>query len=177
MTEAAYVGGVSAFLNAEKKGDTKAIRDASLGRVLGFDCYMDQNIRTHTQPIGDEVGALVGALSAGATAGTVSGITTAGTILAGDVFKVTGYDEWFVVSAAATASGGTVTISFSPAVKATTMAATSVVIFQKTHKANLAFHKNAFVLVTAPLACRWVELPDGLKPTITCPAVSSSITW
>lgn len=34
------------ILNAEKSGSTAALRNASMGKILGFDTYMDQNITT-----------------------------------------------------------------------------------------------------------------------------------
>ena len=36
--------GSELFVSAEKVGDTAALREASLGRKFGFDCYVDQNI-------------------------------------------------------------------------------------------------------------------------------------
>lgn len=153
VTKADYMS-LTSFLEADHRGDGgRALRTAEIGNVLGFDTYMDQNIRTHTQPISDAAGVNAQTLSAGATSSSVTGITASGTILADDVFKITGYDEWFVVAKNATAdSGGSVTISFDPVLQATSIADGKVLTFQKTHRANLAFHKNAFALVTAPLA-------------------------
>lgn len=152
MTKAGYMP-LEAFLHADKRGDGgQALRKAEMGQVMGFDCYMDQNIRKHTQAESDIVGALKGAWSAGATTGTIDAVQSGGTLLAGDVFKVTGYDEWFVLTANSTASAATAVLAFQPAVTATTLADDAVVTFQATHKANLAFHKNAFALVSAPLA-------------------------
>ena len=99
-------------------------------------------------------GALKGAWSADATAGTVDGATAAAVSTApiGTPFKVTGYDEWFYLTAPCTAgTDGIATISqFTPAVTGT-LADNSVVTFQMTGRDNLAFHKNAIALVTAPL--------------------------
>ncbi len=152
ITKSGYMG-VASIINANKSGDGgRALRNAEIGRLLGFDTYMDQRIRTHTQPIADAAGALGNAWSAAATSGSVISITASGTILADDVFKVTGYDEWFVVAKNATAdSGGSVLVAFDPA-SVGTFAAASVITFQKSHRANMAFHKDAYALVTAPLA-------------------------
>jgi hypothetical protein len=130
------------------------MREAEMGRVLGFDCYMDQNAaQTHTAGnMGtDWTGATTVAWAVGTTAGTVDGLTAGGsTALAGDVFKVTGYDQWFRVSTNATASAGTLIVTFSPAVAAE-IADNAVVTFQATGRDNMAFHKNAVGLFTAPL--------------------------
>ena len=151
VTEADYVS-LNAFLNAEKRGDTQAVKDANLGRLLGLDWYMDQNIATHTGgDMADSTGALKGSLAVSKGTATIDAITDSGTVLAGDVFKVTGYDEWFVVSTNATASAATLTVVFTPLTKQG-MADNSVVTFQKSHRANMLFHKNCFALATAPLA-------------------------
>ena len=150
-TEAAYVS-LDAFLHADKKGSTDAIKEAHMGRVMGMDFYMDQNIKTHTGgDMADVTGAMKGALAVGDGTATIDAITSGGTVLAGDCFKITGYPTWGLVSTTATASAATITVVFTPVVDRV-IATTSVVNFTKTHKANLAFHKNAFALVTAPLA-------------------------
>jgi len=155
-TEASYLG-LDAFLHADKKGDGgRAVREAELGRVLGFDCYMDQNIITHTQGgyTGGGTATVVCATTATAGQGTIglkSGVASS-TIAANDVFKSYGEDEWYRVTTAATAgTGGLVGVIISPVLK-TALAADATVTFQETHKANMAFHKNAFAVVTAPLA-------------------------
>ena len=155
ITKSGYMS-ITSIVNAEKSADGgRALRNAEIGRIMGFETYMDQRIRTHTQPIADPLGTISTALSTGATTVVVGGLTASGTILADDVFKVTGYDEWFVVAKNATAdSGGSVnepSLSFDPAT-GQAMTATSVVTFQGTHRANMAFHKHAHALVTAPLA-------------------------
>ena len=36
-------------MEVDKAGTNEALRNANLGRLLGFDTYMDQNIKTHTK--------------------------------------------------------------------------------------------------------------------------------
>ncbi len=158
VTKSAYMA-LDSFLNADKRGDGGgALREAELGKVLGFQCYMDQNMPTLSQVMAvafaTGTGTITGAWAAGATAGTVTGATGAvSTVNVGDCFKVTGYDEWFVADIAATSSTAGVFIltSFKPAVKATSMTDGSVVTFQLGHRQNLGFHKNGIALVSAPL--------------------------
>jgi hypothetical protein len=157
MTKAGYMV-LEPFLYAEHRADGgRAMREAEMGRVLGFDCYMDQNAaQTHTSgAMGDLAGAMKGAGAAADTSATVDGITSGGTVLAGDVFKITGYDQWFRVTTNATANVATIVVAFSPAL-GQTVAASSVVTFQGTGRDNMAFHKNAMGLFTAPL-----EAPMG----------------
>ena len=155
VTKSAYMA-LDSFLHAEKRGDGgKALRKAEIGEVLGFDTYMDQNIPTQTRAfLGAGTGSITGAWSAAATAGTVTGATAAAVSTApiGTPFKVTGYDEWFYMTAPCTAGiSGIATISqFTPAVTSA-MTDASIVTFQLTGRDNLAFHKNAIALVTAPL--------------------------
>jgi hypothetical protein len=153
VTKAGYMV-LEPFLYAEHRADGgKALREADMGRVLGFDCAMDQNMNlTHTGgDMADVAGAATVAWAVGTTAGTIDGITSGGTVLAGDVFKFTGYDQWFRVATNATASAATIIVTFTPPVKVA-IADDTVVTFQKTGRDNLAFHKNAITLVTRPLA-------------------------
>lgn len=153
MTKAGYMV-LDSFRDADKRGDGgMALRTAEMGQVLGFNCYMDQNIgQVHTSgAMADLAGAMQGAGAVGDTSATIDAITSGGTVKAGDVFKITGYDQWFRVSANATASAATVIVSFAPALK-TAVADDAVVTFQGTGRDNLAFHRNAIALVTRPLA-------------------------
>jgi hypothetical protein len=153
ITKAGYMV-LEPFLYAEHLADGgRAIREAEMGRVLGFDCYMDQNVgQSHTSgAMSDLAGAIKGAGAAGDGTCTVDAITSGGTVLAGDVFKITGYDQWFRVSTNATANSATITVVFSP-VFATTIVDDSVVTFQGTGRDNMAFHRNGIGLCTAPLA-------------------------
>lgn len=153
VTEVGYIK-LDAFLNAHKRGDGgRALREAEMGRVMGFDCYMDQNIKTHTAGLeaADSTGALKGAGASAATVCTIDAVASGGTVLAYDLFKVTGYDEWHVVSTTATASSATIILDFQPAFLVEN-ADDAVTTILHTHRANLAFHKNCFALATAPLA-------------------------
>jgi hypothetical protein len=153
ITKAGYMV-LEPFLYAEHRADGgRAIREAEMGRVLGFDCYMDQNVNiTHTSgAMADLVGAMKGAGAAGDGTATVDAITSGGTVKAGDVFKITGYDQWFRVSTNATATDATIIVVFSP-VLGQTVADDAVVTFQGTGRDNMAFHKNGIGLATAPLA-------------------------
>ncbi len=152
ITKAGYMV-LEPFLYAEHLADGgQAIREAEMGRILGFDCYMDQNVgQTHTSgAMADLAGTMKGAGAAADVSATVDAITAGGTVLAGDVFKITGYDQWFRVALAATASSATIIVTFTPAL-AQTVATGSVVTFQGTGRDNMAFHKNAIALVTRPL--------------------------
>jgi hypothetical protein len=100
---------------------------------------------------------LKGAATQGATSVTVDQL--AGDVVhevkAGDIFKITGDSRGYVVTTAATAGNSAATaelsVTFAPAL-VQAAADDAVVTFQPDHLANIAAHKNAFALVTAPLA-------------------------
>ena len=152
VTKASYMS-VAAFHEAHKRADGgRALREAEIGKVLGFQTYMDQNVMKHTQPIATAAGALDGAFVAAATVATIDAITSGGTILPNDVVKFTGVDAWFAVSKLATADGTTAILNFDQAnLSGANIADNTVVTIQKSHRANLAFHRNFLAMATAPL--------------------------
>lgn len=152
ITHAKYVV-LDAVLHADKAGSTEALRTASMGKVLGLDSYMDQNIKTHTK----------GTVTAGNATGTAGQSTLAlasvtpatGTLKKGDVFTIAGDTGMYVVTADATAAAGAIaSLAIYPAL-GTSPAAAAITVVTNVRQ-NLAFHKNAFALVTRPL-----ELPLG----------------
>lgn len=156
-----------------------------MGSALGFDFHMDQNIQRLTP--GTRVAT--GSVTINAPSQTGSSITfaatTGATFAVGDLFyfssgtavntvnpetkQDSGVAQQFVVTAAATAAGSTVTLSISPSI--ITSGATQTVTASPDNGAtvtfigaastaytnHLAFHKDAFTLVTADLV-----LPKGV---------------
>ena len=142
------------FAKVDASGTTEGLREASLGRKLGFDLYMDQNVKTHTAGTFTAVATPLtdGVTAAGATSIVMDGGSGTETILAGDVFTIG--TQQYVATANATAASGEVTVPVYPAVPAEIADGTAVVFPDKTalaHTANLAFHQNAFTLVSRPL--------------------------
>lgn len=152
--EAAFLA-LDAVVNAEKSGSTAALRDANLGRLMGFDVFASQNVADFTTGITAAASPAVdGAVSAGDTTMTIDSATSlTGTVKKGTKFSVGGYQ--FVVTADATAASNSVDISFYPAAPAA-ISDNAAVTFIGSHTANLAFHKNAFAFVNRPMA-----LPSG----------------
>lgn len=155
VTKNKYVT-LQSFLHADKSGDTEALREASLGRVFGFDTFMDQNIKTHT------AGTLSAttATATGTLGATTIAVTPAAnaTVVAGDLITIADTIGQYVVTAPASLTKDTAgNISIYPALKqaCTGKAVTAVA----SHIANIAFHTNAFALASATL-----EAPlDGRK--------------
>jgi len=150
--------GVDAFRDLDKTGATKALREASLGRLFGYEFYENQNIQHHTRGTTDGLGTAAIA-AVGATSMLISALGS-GTVKKGTMFTIAGDTTQYVVTADATISGNAATVSFYPALVVATTAGTEVVTLHgpdatdelATSRDNLMFHKNAFVLVTAPMA-------------------------
>ncbi len=149
---------LATFHEADKVGDDgTALREASLGRKFGFNIFMDQNVKKHTKGTltGDEGTIKVkGAVSAGATQIVIDGTNLTGTLVKGDVITIGG--KSYVVTEDTTAAASEIAVKLYPAT--TDIANDTDVTIVSTHTANLAFHKNAFALVSRPLA-----LPRGLS--------------
>lgn len=149
---------LATFHEADKLGDNgTAIREASLGRKFGFNIFMDQNVKNHTKGTltGDEGTIKVkGAVSAGATQIVIEGTNLTGSLVKGDVITIS--SKSYVVTENATAAANEIAVKLYPAT--TDIANDTDVTIVYSHTANLAFHKNAFALVSRPLA-----LPRGLS--------------
>lgn len=156
VTKDAYVS-LAGFSDAAAAGSTEALRNASLGRVYGMDSYMSQNIQAFTKGTLGTAKVKTGAAIGDATV-TFYNTALTGTLKVGDLFTVAGDTTQYVVTKAATASGNEIAVEFYPAVKATWAGDAAVTQHASSTENSLAFHKNAFALVTRPLA-----LPMGAK--------------
>ncbi len=156
--------------NADKSGSTQGLREANMGRIMGFDTYMDQVIKTHTAGgytvlndvtvtaiTHDEDDANVSILTLTSDAGT-----STETLKAGDLFTVDGHQYVVISDSSAAVSGVASNIKVHPKfhVDAVGSLADDAVTFAdqsaRAHVSNLAFHKNAIALVSRPL-----EMPMG----------------
>ena len=147
------------FYQASVVGDQgQALRTGNLGVKFGLDLFTNQNTSVHTA--GTLAAAGGGALAvktetaAGATSITLDNGgtgTVTGTVVKGDVFTLTGNSQTYVVTTDAEASANEITIRFLPALAATA-ADGDVLTLKAGHTVNLAFHRNAFALATAPLS-------------------------
>jgi len=147
---------LDAVVNAEKAGSTQALREASLGRLMGLDSFMSQNIYDHTKGTLAASGEGTIDLSAAATAGATSvglegsGETTlSGTVVVGDVLNIG--DHKYVCTELATAAEGVATVKISPAIVETVDSGETITI-EASSVGNLAFHRDAFALVNRPMA-------------------------
>lgn len=140
----------------------QALRQGTLGNIYGFDIFPNQNTPLYTSGVSaDAVGAITGGpfnVVAGATTSTINfnAVTIGGTFLKGDIVKIAGDAQQYVLTAPVTADGaGLVTGAIiSPALKQTAnnAAVVTVVLLGASKTQHLAFHRNAFALAMAPLS-------------------------
>lgn len=150
-----------------------------IGTADGFNWMENELLNVHTNG-NDITGVALNTVTVtnGTSSASVSGLTnTTGTIKKGQIFTLSGvkavhpqtktaftYDQQFVVTADVTADGsGNATISFSPAIYisgslqnvASTPSTTNALVFvgaaDGVYTQNLAYHKQAFRRVSAPL--------------------------
>lgn len=154
-TELAYLNALSASGMQPAQQD-KSLREGSMGRLFGYDTWANQNTPTHTSGVAaDATGTVDGINAVGATSLLFSGVTAGMTWKAGDTFSLAGDNQRYVATADGTdADGSAASVSFSPPLKQATTA-TQVITWTLNGSAkaqNLAFHRNAFALATAPLS-------------------------
>jgi hypothetical protein len=165
--------GLKGLLNEKIVGDS--VNRGYLSTKAGFDIYMDQNIVSHTKGTATGTPLVNGAGQTGSslvTDGWTSSIT--GILKVGDVFTIAGVNAINPVSRQSTGAlqqftvmtsdvnsdgSGNATVTISPAITTSgayqTVSASpadnAAITVISNHAANLAFHRNAFALVTVPL--------------------------
>lgn len=153
--EAAFMN-LAQISDADKRGDQGGIILGTIGRKLGIDWYMDQNVPSYTAGTGWASGFIASTVSGsiGDTTLNLINATASGTIKKGDIFSLVAdtAGQQYVVTTAATASATVaVAISFYPALKTTVATGATLTVVSGTYVANLLFHRDAFVFASRPL--------------------------
>ena len=169
--------GLDAVRNASHHGNAANpnLREGSMGRVLGAQWEMDQNVPTHTQPA-DLVGAINDStgLAVGTTTLVVDGFSAA--VNAGDIITIAGDTQTYV----ATGTPTTTEIIINPGLKVAipTADGNEVISVKATHVANLLFQRGAFALAARPLeASDPMGLANGTRRSIMDPVSGLSLTF
>lgn len=156
------------FVEADKSGSTQALREGALGRVMGFDNFMSQAVKTHTKgtlATAGTAGKKIFLKGAAAAATTVildtDDTSLTGTLKKGDIltFTKTGVASVVVVTEDTEAATNEISVKVYPALTAADNAEVTVT---GNHTANLAFHPSAFAFVTRPLVA-----PKGVESYVT----------
>jgi hypothetical protein len=143
---------LSAFHQADQRGDQGGIIEGDIGRKLGFDWFMNQNVPTHTTgAVGTILVDEAGDVAVGAKAMHMDGFTTKASV--GDIFTIAGDAQTYTVTAASDLATTDSDIEFEPGLKVALPDADTneAVTFKATHVVNLAFHRDAIALATRPL--------------------------
>ena len=151
--------GLQQFSSAEKVGTNTAIIEGTLGRRLGFDFGMDQQVPTHASTaltagnatVNGAQAAGVGSTDGGRT-GTVSvaKATNAAPLVAGDIITFAGDAQTYVVMADVTLSVGNTTVQIAPALQAA-KAGGELMTLKASHVVNLAIHRDCIAFASRPL--------------------------
>ena len=151
----ASVLNIDTFHEADKAGTSEGLRAARIGRVMGFDTWENQNVRTHTIGTTDLAAAIDNGAgySEGDTTIHIDALGT-GTINEGTIITIADNTGQYVVTEDSTISGNECDIKIYPGLNADVTDGDVVTIAPAatTSKENLMFHRNAFTMVTAPLA-------------------------
>jgi len=142
---------VATIINANQRGDTDGVREASMGRKIGFDFYMSQNVTTHVStPFTAGAVTVNGANVAGSDTISLNKITNPTDLVKGDILTFAGDDQTYTVTADVTLIIGNTTVGISPSLQVTTTGGEAVTL-TASHVVNLAMHRDAFALATRPL--------------------------
>lgn len=148
--------GLPALTTFQNTGNAQGIIEGTIGRKLGFDWAMDQQIPTHT------AGTITtGLISKAATAyaigvKTITATTAASTgacaLKKGDIITFAGDTQTYTLTADATqaSAASDVTLSFEPGLAVAHVGSEAVSV-KASHVVNLAFHRDAFAFVSRPL--------------------------
>lgn len=148
---------VADVLNFDKRGDQGGIINGSIGRKLGVDWYMDQNVPSFVVGTAAITGwKTVGVVTAGNANVTVAVSASAdGTVKVGDIFTLSG-NQYVVtedVTATGTAAGTGVHIfKIAPPLKETVISGVALTMQTTGYVCNLMFHRDAFSWASRPLA-------------------------
>lgn len=145
---------LAAFSDIEKSGDRAVKIEGELGRKLGFNFFMSQNVTTHTAgTAGGGTALLIGSTTA-AGASSVGFVASAAakTLLNGDIITIAGQSQTYVVTAnsGSITSATQVAVTIDPPLQSIATA-NAVITTKATHVVNLGFTRGAFAFASRPL--------------------------
>ena len=153
---------LDAIVHADTAGDTQALREGSIGRVMGLDNYMSQAVKQHACGTAQTKTLLIDNASGyavGAKVLHIDGGSGAETVKKGDLLTIGG--KQYAVTEDATFASGEGDVKITPPLVAA-VADNAAVTMAASHAANLAFHPMAFAFVTRPLTA-----PGGVESYVT----------
>jgi hypothetical protein len=171
------------FTKVNESGASGALREAELGRLLGFSTFMDQNVDDTEHTSGTMSTAAVDGSGSPVAAGSTvipydTGDQAAGTFTAGDIVHIAGYGK-VVVDALETASSNAGSITIREPLREDVADTSVMTVFDgnggtyESHGA--AFHPRAFAMIApalrphenAPESTTVVDPNTGLSLRVT----------
>lgn len=150
--------GTTDFMTADKRGDGgSALESAMLGRVMGMDYFMDQNVNTNTFTAGTfTTGALSADAAAGATSIAIDGAVGAtDTLVAGDIINIAGYGNVQVAALATATANAFASVTLREPLRSGVSNNAVVTKFgasgETYQRHGVAFHPRAFAFASVPL--------------------------
>lgn len=148
-----YLGQNSQVLQSEQRGDSQGIINGTIGRKIGFDWYVDQNVTTFTPGTGWVTGFTV-STTTGVSGGSTLHIlnaTASGSILVGDLFTLASDSKQYVVTANTTVSATVgVDITIYPPLSAAVSVGTTLAVVGSAYTVNMAFHPLGWAFASRP---------------------------
>lgn len=143
------------ILQVNFEGSDEGLVNGTIGRKIGIDWYMDQNITTYTPGTACVTGYIASTV-AGAIGDTTLNIinsTATGVLNVGDIFTIGGGSQQYVVKTAANVAATTpVAITFYPALVSAAATGVALTVIGTTYVVNLACHRDALAWASRPLA-------------------------
>lgn len=186
---------LAAFHEADKVGETTAMREGSLGRKFGFNMFEMNSLPSHTEGdfagTGDATAAFLG-FSGGYT--DIGVTRTSGTMKPGDAITFAGHAQVYsvlgkVVNGALVESDLTTTgtIRVMPTLKVTLAGTEAITHANATHAlGGIAFHRNAMAFATRPLqttttpgaiVSQTTDPISGLSLRLTVTYIGHQLRW
>ena len=156
--------GLRAFQDVSWTGDARGINEGQVVRKLGFDWFLDQNVKSHTA--GTITGALITKDSTTQAVGLETIVATTAVsggavdLKEGDIIDIAGQTTSYVITENATqaASNTDVSLKISPPLRVALAGNEAITRAGGNHVANLAFHRDAIAFANRPL----LDSVDGL---------------
>jgi hypothetical protein len=150
-----------AFQDASWVGSAETVTNGTWDRRFGFGWAVNQNLPTHTAGTADDY-TVTGANAIGATTLAVTSAANNGTFLEGDIIRIAGDDQTYVVTQDELGAPAA-SISIQPALRVATTGAEAITV-EPSHAVNLAYHRDAFALAMRPLTVDHPEAMSQMDP-------------
>lgn len=153
-TRKAEMMSIDAVVRADARGDDgTALREASMGRVMGLDWYGVQGVESHVAGTADVTLAINNGAgyAAGTTTVAIDGATGAQTLLKGDIIDIAGSGQHVVTADVTSDTGAFAAVVIYPGLRAAVVD-DAVVTKLASHEMNIVGDLRGISLAVVPLA-------------------------